>query len=476
MGAAQSTAAHSCLLAAVGNSSSSVAFNGDLLFSSHVSRYNLNIPVAPIAVTYPESAQQVAKIVKCAADYNLKVQAYSGGHSYGNYGLGGTDGAVVVNMKHFRQFSMDAEDIATAGPGLNLGELHDKLAAEGRAIAHGTCRQVGVGGHLTIGGLGTMSREWGMALDHVIEAQVVLANSSIVRASETENPDVFWAIKGAAASFGIVTEFKLLTHATLKNAIQYTYQLNFGSTADRAQLFKDWQKLVYTPNITRKFSSELVLFEKSALLSGFYFGTREEFAEFGLEDKFPIRNSGTVLQLSDWAGMVTSEAENLIVSAIGGTPASFYAKSMVFKDNQSIPDQDVDEMFRYLDTVNKGTPAWFVIFDLEGGAVNDYSTTATAYPHRDVIVLMESYAISLFGPVPPATKQFLNGLHSVITANRTDIAELGAYPGFVDPYLENAQAEYWGVNLPRLQDIKTSIDPQDVFHNPQSVRVNAAPH
>lgn len=86
MGAAQSTAVNSCLLAAVGNSSSAVAFNGDLLFSSHVRRVNLDIPVAPVAITYPESAEQVAGIVKCAADHNVKVQAFSGGHSYGNYG------------------------------------------------------------------------------------------------------------------------------------------------------------------------------------------------------------------------------------------------------------------------------------------------------------------------------------------------------------------------------------------------------
>lgn len=86
MGSAQSTAAHSCLVSAVGNSSSAVAFSDDLLFSTRVARYNLDIPVAPVAVTYPNSAEQVAEIVKCAAEHDLKVQAYSGGHSYGNYG------------------------------------------------------------------------------------------------------------------------------------------------------------------------------------------------------------------------------------------------------------------------------------------------------------------------------------------------------------------------------------------------------
>ena len=376
-------------------------------------------------------------------------------------------------MKHLRQFSIDPEShIASAGPGLNLGELQDKLAENGRGIAHGACRQVGVGGHLTIGGIGTMSRQWGLALDHIVEAEVVLANSSIVRASNTENTDIFWAIKGAASGFGIVTEFKLLTHLTPQTAIHYTYQLNFGKTEDRAQLFKDWQKLIYTPNITQKFSSELVLFEQGALLSGFYFGPSQEFSDFGLENKFPIKSRGTIIELSDFAGMVTSQAEQMIMSAMGGTPSAFYAKSLVFNADQIIPDKPVDELVRYMDTANKGTPAWFVIFDLEGGAINAYAADATSYNHRDTIMLMESYAISLLGSVQLATKEYLNGLNEIITANRSDVSSFGAYPGFVDPYLEHAQEDYWGTNLPRLQEIKTSLDPYDIFHNPQSVRVN----
>lgn len=112
-------------------------------------------------------------------------------------GIGGTSGAIVIDMKNFRQFSMDKTTwIATIGAGTLLGDVTRQLNhAGGRAIAHGICPQVGAGGHLTIGGFGPMSRMWGTTLDHVTEAQVVLADSSIVRASATENPDVFFSIK-----------------------------------------------------------------------------------------------------------------------------------------------------------------------------------------------------------------------------------------------------------------------------------------
>lgn len=327
-----------------------------------------------------------------------------------------------------------------------------------------------MGGHFTIGGLGTMSREWGMALDHIIEVEVVLANSSIVKASSTQHPDVFFAIKGAAAGFGVVTEFKLLTHQAPRQALQYTFTWNLGSTAAKAKLFKDWQKLISSENLTRRFASELVVSEAGVLLSGSFFGTRDEWHSFELEKRFPPSNSGNVATLTDWLGMLNSGAENLIEQVAGGVPASFYAKSMPFTSQTLIPDAGVDAMFKYIDSATKGTLAWFIIFDLEGGAVNDVPVNATAYAHRDAIMWMQSYAISLVGPVSQITKKFLSGLNDVISSFRPN-AGLTAYPGYVDPYLKDPQSAYWASNLPRLQRIKSAIDPKDVFHNPQSVRV-----
>lgn len=178
----------------------------------------------------------------------------------------------------------ESTHIATVGAGTLLGDVTKRLhKAGGRAMAHGTCPQVGIGGHATIGGLGPSSRLWGSALDHVLEAEVVLANSSIIRASETENPDVFFAIKGAASSFGIVTEFKVRTEPEPGAAVEYSYTFNFGDTASRAKTFKDWQAFVSDPNLTRKFSTILTVFERSMIISGTFFGTKAEFDAFRLE-------------------------------------------------------------------------------------------------------------------------------------------------------------------------------------------------
>lgn len=240
----QSSALQKCLSNALDGNSSLVAYPSNLLFVFDVHQYNLNIPVDPVAITYPTSAEQVSSIIVCATASNLKVQARSGGHSYGNYGLGGGQpNTLTIDLENMQQFSMNTTDwTAWIGAGTLLGDVTTRLLDNGnRAMAHGTCPQVGIGGHATIGGLGPMSRMWGAALDHVIEAEVVLADGSIVNASEAQNEDVFWAIKGAGASFGVVTQFKVNTHPAPGSAVQYSFAFSGAPFSGvPAQRFKDW--------------------------------------------------------------------------------------------------------------------------------------------------------------------------------------------------------------------------------------------
>jgi hypothetical protein len=388
-------------------------------------------------------------------------------------GLGGVDGHVVVDMKNFQHFSMDPDThVATIGAGTNLGDLQDRLLhAGGRAMTHGSCPQVGVGGHFTIGGLGLMSRQWGTALDHILEAEVVLANSSVVTASNTQNEGIFWAIKGAAASFGIVTQFKVRTQPIPQAALQYTYTFSQGDVLDKVKLFMDWQSLIAKPNITRNFSSQLTVFQDGIVIEGSFFGTREEYHEFELENNLPFRGMGNVAYITNWLSLLAHTAEDYMIQIFGSLLTSFYSKSLSFTADQLFNEHDLVTLFTYFDVAPKGTQAWWVIFNLEGGATNDIPMNATAYVHRDAIMWMQSYAVVGFEPPSFIAKRFLNRLHQVVLANRPS-GPLRSYPGYVDPFIKNGQMAYWGTNLPRLQSIKTAVDPQDVFHNPQSVAIN----
>ena len=167
---------------------------------------------------------------------------------------------------------------------------------------------------------------------------------------------------------------------------------------------------------------------------------------------------------------MVQDAENLVTAASGGAPTWFYAKSLSVTPTSLIPSSGIDALFEYLDSADKGTSTWYIIFDLEGGAINDTPKNETSYAHRDNLYWMQAYSINPVGTVSKTMVSFLDGVVNTVgsSLSRTD---LGAYPGYIDPYLKNAQQEYWGSNLPRLQEIKARIDPRDLFRNPQSVQL-----
>ncbi|KAF7317813.1 Reticuline oxidase [Mycena kentingensis (nom. inval.)] len=473
--AAPSSPLQLCLDAIFANKTAgSVHYPQDALYDTlYVRPYNTDIHVVPAAVTLPTSAQAVAAVVKCAASSRANVQARSGGHGYANYCIGGPggDGAVVVDLARMQQFRMDRTTWrATVGGGTLLGDLTARLhAAGGRAIAHGTCPQVGVGGHATIGGLGPISRQWGTALDHVEEVEVVLANGTIVRASGGQNANVLWAVQGAAASFGIVTEFVFRTHPEVTDAILYSSQLELGSRATQAKIFSAWQKIVSDPALDRKLASQVILFQLGMIISGTYFGTRDEFNALNFLGRLEHPSAKvTVSRIDSWLGIVGNWAETEALKLIGGVSGPFYSKSLTFKPTTLIPEQGISNFFEYIDKADKGTLIWFAIFDLAGGAVNDVPQNATGYAHRDVLFYLQTYAVGVFS-LSQTTTAFVEGMSNTLIKAMPGVPT-GAYAGYVDPKLPDGQQQYWGSNLPRLEQIKAQLDPQDVFHNLQSVR------
>lgn len=162
-------------------------------WSEFVTSYNIRLQYDPAVIIIPETAQQVSDSVFCASLNGIKVQAKSGGHSYASTSSGGKDGSMVVDLRRFQNVTVDeATGIATVGAGLRLGNMALALNDKGRALAHGTCAGVGVGGHFTLGGYGYTSRAWGMALDQIVGLDVVKADGEIVCASADENPDLYY--------------------------------------------------------------------------------------------------------------------------------------------------------------------------------------------------------------------------------------------------------------------------------------------
>lgn len=468
----------------------------DLLYQPlWVKPYNLAIDVNPAAVIRPNSSEDVAAIVRCAADNGVKVQARSGGHSYANFGLG--DGAITVDLVNMQQYSMNETTwYATIGAGMTLGDVDTNLHETGRAFAHGVCPGVGIGGHATIGGLGPMSRMWGAALDHIVEVEVVTANGTILRANEDQNSDLFFvspfplppplffhfrfqsmpspdlsmhqALRGAGAGFGIITEFVMRTHPEPGDVVQFSFSFTFGDDPEMlASSYKQWQDLVADPNLDRRFGTELVLTSLGAIITGTFYGTEDEFNATGILDRLP--QNGTVT-ITDWLGSLTAWAENEALY-LSNTATQFYSKSLGFRQQDTLEEEDATKLFQYVQDADKGTLLWFIIFDASGGAVADVPTNATAYAHRDKYMFYQSYAVDLFS-LSNTTRTFLTDFHDELVgylpSNTTD---RGTYPGYVDLNISGVpQEQYWNENLPALETIKLTWDSDDIFHNPQSVQ------
>ena len=158
--------------------------------------FNQLVPVKPQLVIIPENGEQVSRAVRWANKAGLHVQARSGGHSYASHSLGGKDGSVVMDLRKLTNIALDERSgIVRVGGGVRLGNIARFLWGEHgeirRAVAHGSCPTVGIGGQFTHGGYGVTSRSWGLAMDHIVAMDVVMADGQILGASASENEDLF---------------------------------------------------------------------------------------------------------------------------------------------------------------------------------------------------------------------------------------------------------------------------------------------
>jgi FAD/FMN-containing dehydrogenase len=225
---------------------------------------------------------------------------------------------------------------ATLGAGNLLDDIVKLLHGAGdRAMAHGTSLSIGIGGHATIGGLESASRLWGTALDHILEPQVVLANGDITTARPKHNADLLWALRGAGAGFGVITEFKVRTRPEPTKSIRYDYMFNLGSDVSNAQLFKDWQKFFADPSTPRELTGSLTLQRKAMRLYGTYIGSKAKFDKLNLETKFPNSSTASILVFESWLDLVAQVDIDLRGASVK-LPRYFDARSVSFAPTNSV--------------------------------------------------------------------------------------------------------------------------------------------
>ncbi|HZY28852.1 MAG TPA: FAD-binding oxidoreductase [Jiangellaceae bacterium] len=165
----------------------------------------------PAVIIRPADAAEVARVVSLARESGLELAVRSGGHSGAGHGV--SEGGIVLDLANMRNLDVDVDGrTAWAQTGLTAGEYTAAVGAHGLATGFGDTGSVGIGGITLGGGVGFLSRKYGLTIDNLLAAEVVTADGEIVRVDANTHPDLFWAIRGGGGNFGVVTRFQFRLH------------------------------------------------------------------------------------------------------------------------------------------------------------------------------------------------------------------------------------------------------------------------
>ncbi|KAJ7125701.1 glucooligosaccharide oxidase [Mycena crocata] len=447
-------------------------------WQSSTTPFNTRFHYTPTAIIYPTQSTDVQKAVQCAVKHGVHVSALSGGHSYSASGYGSQDGSLVIMFRDMTRVSYSSSDgTVLVEPGIHLGdfalEIYNKF---GRAMAHGICPFVGLGGHAGFGGWGLSSRNWGLLIDQVVGADLVLANGTLVHVSKTENSDLFWAIRGASSSFGIVTQYTMQTHEAPAQVIRFAFNFIDSSRSPErfAHVLHAYQNWGLTAEKEIGIVANVWQGGSDIEMAGYYMGNRKEFDRVTASLLSATGQPDTTyIQERDWITALTEAdgGSNLSTKGTQEIHDNFYAKSLVVPANSPLTTDTFSNLAKYFTTTSVPNGfSWFVQFELWGGgdsAISSVDPGATAYPHRDHHLTVQFYGRATTSWTSQGTA-YVNGLANAIEGSMGE-TQFGAYANYLDPELHGWREKYYSVNYARLLRIQNAVDPHGVFMKRQNI-------
>ncbi|MDL5485555.1 LLM class flavin-dependent oxidoreductase [Microbacterium wangruii] len=395
---------------------------------------------APGLVLRPRDVGEVAEALAFARRHrHLPLGIRSAGH--GISGRSTNDGGIVIDLGALSRIEVldEATRRVRIEPGARWGEVARALEPHGWAISSGDYGGVGVGGLATAGGIGFLAREHGLTIDRMVAADVLLADGTVVRASAEENPDLFWAVRGAGANIGVVTAFEF--EAMPVGELGWV-QLAFDAT-DMADFVRGFGATMQAS------PRDVTLF---AILAAGRGGQPPLAQVYGVVDQ---PDPDTIIErLQPFAQLAPLVGQSVQLSTYAAVMAN---ATDATHDGQGEP-RFRSGLLRTLDDaadaiaalIASGATPWFQIRSV-GGAVADVAPDATAYAHRDA-----GFSVTAIGR-GPVFDQLWDAL-----ATHFD----GLYLSFesrTDPALV-AQA-FPPATLARLREVKRRYDPEPLFRD-----------
>jgi FAD/FMN-containing dehydrogenase len=421
----------------------------------------------PLAVLSVASAQDVATAFAFAQDHGIRVAVRSGGHSYPGWSAG--DGALVVDVRPLDRVSLNGTS-ATIGAGASLVQVYDALGTRGRGIPGGSCPTVGIAGLTQGGGVGVLTRAYGLTCDAVTAMQVVLAGGRVVTASAHQEPELFWALRGGGGGhLGVVTSFTFATFAA--PAITRAYVAwpfsaarevvpRFLRTVPRAYP-RLWATLKLLGGQTHPSGPALFM---SATWTGPASGM--DAALKPLLSKVPTATTDSRSTASYLDTMLTyAGCSSIPVSACHTGPGGSLDREAFAATSHIITGTHVDTT-ALLAQVNaaqgSGLKEAGISIDALGGVVDDVGTTGTAFGHRGALATVQYTATYDSGPATTATA-YVRGFREAMTPGWGT----GAYVNYADASITDYQQAYFGQNAARLAQARATYDPDGFFTQPQ---------
>ena len=424
--------------------------------------YNGMIDKRPAMIVQCADVQDVIACVNFSRENKILLAVRGGGHNAG--GLGIADDALVIDLSPMKEIKVDtvSKTVKVQG-GCLLKEMDAATHEVGMTVPAGIFGTTGVAGLTLGGGLGYMTRQYGLSIDNLLEAEVILANGKQVKASAKENTDLFWALRGGGGNFGIVVSFlfKLCPAHTVYGGPMLwpvsdtkemlTWYHNFISKAPD-NVYGFFATLTVPP--VAPFPEHLHL-KKMCGVVWCYTGDMDE-----AEEVFkPIRAFKT--PALDFAGPIPVPALQTLFDGLYPPGLLWYWKADYVKD---LPEAAIDVHVKYGNELP--TPLSSMHMYPVNGAASRVGKNETAWNYRDA-----NYAVVIVGIDPDQSNKdkIINWARDYWNAHHPHSAG-GAYINFMMDEGEDRIKATYGDNYKKLTEIKAKYDPDNLFRVNQNIK------